>query len=44
MYKPALIIGVGGSCKGMPVVLEAKGQRPSKPPSCAEQRRRTADD
>ena len=37
-------IGVGGSCKGNPVVREAKGQRPSKSPSGAKQGRRTADD
>ena len=38
------LIGVGGSCKGNPVVRRAKGQRPSKSPSGAKQGRRTADD
>ena len=40
----SLIIGVGGSCKGNPVVLKARGQRPSKPPSRAKIGRRSADD
>ena len=39
-----LIIGVGGSCKGIPVVCKARGQRPSKPRNCANQGRRSADD
>ena len=39
-----LSIGVGGSCKGIPVVCKARGQRPSKPRNCANQGRKSADD